>query len=123
MELLQRQLWIIRKIASTLKGIIADVKKDPAYLEMQTDSSSEDFGLILLDAQASALVIVGFFGSDRAQLFFRMFYLLCSISGCLFSLPCCFVMLSIICLMTLCIAACFSSQFVLIYLPMSVLYV
>ncbi len=60
-ELLRRQLWIITKIVSTLKIILAEFKKDPVYLEMQAESSSEDFGSISLDAQASALVIIGFF--------------------------------------------------------------
>ncbi len=60
MELLLRQLWIIKKIVETLKAILAEFKKDPDYLETQVDGTSEEFGSISLDAQASALVIIGF---------------------------------------------------------------
>ncbi len=57
MELLRRQLWIIRKIAFTSKDILEDLSKESAPMETQTNSPSEDFGSISLDAQASVLVI------------------------------------------------------------------
>ncbi len=62
-ETLRKQLWAIRIIVSTINDVLTSLHNEPSLFGSQTDATQirQDLRSILVEAQASAAVITGFF--------------------------------------------------------------